>query len=209
MSAEDLFIVLGLAMVVLALVVSAIGIKSEKFPPGRGVMLAGIGVFAVLVGFTLVTAWQGGEDEQHHRDELRASGEEPTPADVMDEMLAATEEARLAAQGEEVAEGESTEEQDPGVETSTDGAAIFEEQGCAGCHVLAAAGSTGTVGPDLDAELNGESAAFVEESIVDPEAEIDEGYPGGVMPNNFGEELSPEELKALVDYIVQSVKSGA
>jgi mono/diheme cytochrome c family protein len=32
----------------------------------------------------------------------------------------------------------------------TNGEAIFKAAGCAGCHTLAAAGSTGTVGPNLD-----------------------------------------------------------
>jgi mono/diheme cytochrome c family protein len=205
MSSEDLFIVLGLVLVVLALIVSAIGIKAESFPPSRGLMLAGIAVFTVLIGGTLVFAWDGGEEEQEHRNELRASGEEPKPAEVMEEMLVATEETRLEVQGDQVAAGESTLEEEEGITSSTDGAAIFEEQGCAGCHTLAAAGSTTTVGPDLDVELKGEDAAFVEESIVDPEAEIDEGYPGGVMPNNFGEELSPQELDVLVTYILDSV----
>jgi mono/diheme cytochrome c family protein len=31
------------------------------------------------------------------------------------------------------------------------GAQVFAEQGCGSCHVLAAAGATGTVGPSLDA----------------------------------------------------------
>jgi mono/diheme cytochrome c family protein len=30
------------------------------------------------------------------------------------------------------------------------GAAIFKANGCGGCHTLKAAGSTGTVGPNLD-----------------------------------------------------------
>ena len=206
MSSEDLFIVLGLVLVVLALIVSAIGIRSEKFPPSRGVMLAGIGAFAVVIGFTLVFAWQGGEDEQEHRNELRASGEEPTPADVMAEMLAETEEAQLGAEGEAPVEGEPAEDEQA-VEASADGAAIFEEQGCAGCHVLAAAGSEGAVGPDLDVSLEGEDAAFIEAAIVDPEKEIEEGFPGGVMPSDFGEVLTPEELAALVSFIEESVNA--
>ena len=32
----------------------------------------------------------------------------------------------------------------------TDGEAIFKGAGCAGCHTLSAAGSTGTIGPNLD-----------------------------------------------------------
>ena len=52
---------------------------------------------------------------------------------------------------------------------------MFESQGCTGCHTLAAAGSTGTTGPDLDGALKGKSTAFIKESIVDPNAEIAEG----------------------------------
>ena len=156
------------------------------------------------MGATVVFAWSGAEDEQEHRNELQAAGEEPTPAEVMDEMLAATEEARGEAEGEIPVPGEPAEEEQ--AETaSADGAALFDEQGCAGCHVLAAAGSTGTIGPDLDAELQGEDAAFIEESIVDPEKEIVEGFPGGTMPDNFGETLSPEQIEALVAYIAESV----
>src|SRR5919106_381915 len=33
------------------------------------------------------------------------------------------------------------------------GASIFDEQGCSGCHTLAAAGSTADIGPDLDEVL--------------------------------------------------------
>ena len=35
-------------------------------------------------------------------------------------------------------------------EPGTDGKAIFKGAGCAGCHTLAAAGATGTIGPNLD-----------------------------------------------------------
>ena len=55
----------------------SIGIRSEKFPPSRGVLLAGVGASSCSSALTAVFAWQRGEDEQEHRDELRASGEEP------------------------------------------------------------------------------------------------------------------------------------
>lgn len=38
----------------------------------------------------------------------------------------------------------------PGLVTASDGKDIFKEAGCASCHTLAAAGATGTVGPNLD-----------------------------------------------------------
>jgi mono/diheme cytochrome c family protein len=88
------------------------------------------------------------------------------------------------------------------------GAQVFANNGCGGCHTLAAAGSGGTVGPDLDEALPGQSAAMIEESIADPNAEIVKGYPAGVMPQNFGETLSKKELEDLVQYLLQSTKGG-
>ena len=45
---------------------------------------------------------------------------------------------------------------------------------------------------------------FIRESIVDPSAEIAEGFEDGVMPQNFGDKLSKEELDALVKYLLES-----
>ena len=75
------------------------------------------------------------------------------------------------------------------------GAQVFANNGCGGCHTLAAAKSGGTVGPNLDEVLSGQSAAMIEESIVDPNAKIATGYPANVMPLNFGETLSPERTR--------------
>jgi mono/diheme cytochrome c family protein len=84
------------------------------------------------------------------------------------------------------------------------GAQVFANKGCAGCHTLAAAQSGGTVGPDLDEVLSGQSAAMIHEDIVDPDKVIAPGYPPSVMPLNFEETLSPEELDDLVQYLVES-----
>jgi cytochrome c oxidase subunit 2 len=95
-------------------------------------------------------------------------------------------------------------------EQATAGATVFEENGCGGCHEFAAAGSTGAAGPSLDdlaavAEEQGEEPeAFVEESIVDPDAFVAKGYSAGTMPTNFGETLTPEEITALVTYLLGS-----
>lgn len=89
------------------------------------------------------------------------------------------------------------------------GAQVFANNGCGGCHTLAAAKSGGTVGPDLDEVLSGQSAAMVHEDIVDPDKVIAPGYPPSVMPLNFGETLSPEELDDLVQYLVEETSGGA
>jgi mono/diheme cytochrome c family protein len=88
------------------------------------------------------------------------------------------------------------------------GAQVFANNGCGGCHTLAAANAGGQVGPNLDEELPGQSAAMVEKSIVDPNAEIVQGFPANVMPANYGQTLSPKELEDLVQYLLDSTAKG-
>lgn len=88
------------------------------------------------------------------------------------------------------------------------GAQVFANNGCGGCHIFAAAEAGGVTGPNLDEVLPGQQAAMIEESIVDPNAEIVKGYAANVMPPNFGEILSPEELKDLVQYLMEDSSGG-
>ena len=81
------------------------------------------------------------------------------------------------------------------------GKAVFAAQGCGSCHTFTPAGSTGAVGPNLDETLDGKDAAYVRRAIVDPNAEIAEGYSAGVMPQNYQEQLSPEQLDDLVAFL--------
>ena len=91
------------------------------------------------------------------------------------------------------------------------GAQVFANNGCSGCHTLAAANAGGTTGPDLDKTLPGQSAAQITQSIVDPNAKITPGYPSNVMPQNFKTLIPPAQLKQLVQYLISSTggaKSG-
>jgi mono/diheme cytochrome c family protein len=81
------------------------------------------------------------------------------------------------------------------------GALVFLQNGCAGCHTLAAAGSTGTVGPDLDQALPKQSAAMIKESIVDPDKKKTPGYPLGVMPSDFEQRIGSQQLDQLVSFL--------
>ena len=90
------------------------------------------------------------------------------------------------------------------------GQAVFAANGCASCHTFKPANATGTIGPDLDtapasdakADNNKDLAAFVKESITDPDAYIAKGYNKGLMPTNFDESLSSKQLNDLVAFIV-------
>jgi len=73
-----------------------------------------------------------------------------------------------------------------------DGAALFT-QNCAGCHVLTAANSTGTVGPNLD------TTTFDVAAIT---TQIENGK--GAMPG-FSGTLSAEEIEAIAEYVAASV----
>jgi cytochrome c oxidase subunit II len=92
--------------------------------------------------------------------------------------------------------------------TQANGAAIFKQQGCASCHALKAANAHGTIGPDLDklpayAKQAGKPLPeFVRESIVDPGAYIQPGFPNA-MPTTF-KNLPKSQLDALVQYLIQS-----
>jgi len=88
------------------------------------------------------------------------------------------------------------------------GAQVFANNGCDTCHTLKAANAGGTLGPDLDEVLAGQSFAMVEESIVDPNKEIAKGYPPNVMPSTFGQSISPDEIKQLTEYLLRETQGG-
>jgi mono/diheme cytochrome c family protein len=82
-------------------------------------------------------------------------------------------------------DGGGTAEGDPEA-----GKEVFASAGCGSCHVFADAGSTGTVGPDLDtSSVNFDGAV----------QQITDG--GGGMPP-FGGKLSEEEIANVAAYVV-------
>jgi cytochrome c oxidase subunit II len=96
-----------------------------------------------------------------------------------------------------------------GKTTGPPGLAVFQQNGCGGCHTFKPAGSTGNVGPDLDnlaqaakKANRGSEAQFVQESIVKPQAYLAPGYPDA-MPHIFGTQIPPDKLKQLVQYLVK------
>ena len=194
---ETAFYVLGITLTILAVIISFVGLRYDKFPQSRALMAACVTVFVVLVGATATFGWLNAEDETDHRTAEQEAGELQTPAEIVAEY-----EAGATAQAEEGEAPETGAEE----EAAVDGATLFESQGCAGCHTLAAANATGTTGPDLDTSLAGKDAAYIEESLVDPEAVVAEGFPGGIMPS-FAD-LPEADLQALVDYLSQSVGSN-
>ena len=95
------------------------------------------------------------------------------------------------------------------------GKAVFAANGCATCHTFKPAGATGAVGPDLDTapaesakrDNNMNLAAFIKQSIVDPNAYVAQGYTKGLMPTDFQSKLSSSQLNDLVAFILSGTKS--
>jgi mono/diheme cytochrome c family protein len=119
---------------------------------------------------------------------------------------------------EEAAVGETTTEAEPPPPGSTTqpgqpppppaaegdptaGKEVFLAQDCGNCHASSAAGTSGAIGPNLDESLQGDDAAFIRESIVEPNAETAEGYPANIMPQDYGEKLATKELDDLVAFL--------
>jgi len=100
------------------------------------------------------------------------------------------------------------------------GQAVFTGQGgCSGCHTLAAASATGTVGPNLDVRLRTDCAnpasqkvrgttlkQCIETAITKPYAYLPSGYSAGIMPSNFSQRLTPTQIQALVNFISSAAK---
>ena len=85
---------------------------------------------------------------------------------------------------------------------SNDGRALFVTLGCATCHELdgipQSKGSSD--GPALNG-INAKGADYIRASILDPSAEVVEGYEDGLMPQDFATQLSAEELDTLVTFL--------
>lgn len=88
------------------------------------------------------------------------------------------------------------------------GLALFTQAGCVACHTIQGV-STASVGPALDglasragSTVSGLSAEeYIHESIVDPNAYVVTGYSPDVMPQNFSEILTEEQVSDLVAFL--------
>ena len=89
---------------------------------------------------------------------------------------------------------EGTLPADTGAATEGDaanGKKVFASAGCGGCHTFAAAGSTGTVGPNLD------------DASVDVDAAVQQVKNGGGGMPAFGDRLSDQEIADVAAFVTQ------
>ena len=184
--------VVALVLVVFSLVVALVIPRRNPGFPGRN--LRAFVVVAALLVVAMLTAVEvfGAEHESE-------GGHEAVPTETTGE----TETGGDTATGPTETGGEA--EGNPAA-----GKEVFEsvQPSCGSCHTLEAAGSTQTLGPNLDEGLADKDAAFIRESIVNPDAEVTEGFPDSLMPEDYGDKLSDQELADLVAFLVQSTSGS-
>ena len=145
--------------------------RNPDFPGNR------LGLF-VLVASVLFVATMAGvvffakeEEEAHGAEATETHGTETG------EAPATTEDGSAEPEGDAAA-----------------GEAVFAEAGCGGCHALEAAGSSGTVGPNLD------------DSQPDYELVVERVTNGaGAMPS-FADQLDEGEIQNVAAYVVESTQ---
>ena len=159
--------------------------RDPDFPTERGLrwfVLACVVLFvAMMSGMLLLAREEEGEAAGGHGAETTETGTETGATET-----GGTETEAPATTGEGEAEGGDAEA----------GAAVFEEAGCGGCHTLEAAGSSGSIGPNLDDSQP--DAALVVDRVTNG---------AGAMPA-FGDRLSEEEIQNVAAYVVESTGGG-
>ena len=93
------------------------------------------------------------------------------------------------------------------------GAKLARRSGCATCHSLDGSRRPGPTWKGLYGQkralANGQEVvadeAYLRRAIVNPDAEIAQGFPKGMMPKDFTRKLSEEKLRAIIA-LIKSVR---
>jgi cytochrome c6 len=174
-------LVVALVFIAFALVVALVIPRSRPEFPAKwlGVFVAVcIGLFVAQMGAVLAMAELGPEEHAEGVEEPENGGTEPEPTEPEPTEPEPTEPEPTQPEPTEPPAGGST----------AVGKEIFVSN-CASCHTLAEAGTTGTVGPNLD------------EAMPSRELAVDRVTNGaGAMPS-FRDTLSEEQIAEVAAYV--------
>ena len=148
-------------------------------------------VVLLLGVLALVVAGCGGSEEVTPSPDTIEGTVTETPTEPATTEEEGTTTEATTTEGTTTEEGGATGEGDAAA-----GKEVFVAQGCGGCHTLAAAGSTGNIGPNLD------------EAMPDFELVVDRVTNGqGVMPS-FKDSLSEQQINDVAAYVSSSAGQG-
>ncbi len=99
--------------------------------------------------------------------------------------------------GEAMAKEEKKEEKKEPARTPQ---AVIEKYGCSACHKMTKDGMDPGLGPDLSKIGAARDKEYLRRAIVDPNAEIAEGF-SPMMPDTYKDQMTAGELELLVEYL--------
>ena len=192
---EIVLIVVAGVFIALALVASMVVPRTHPNFPGRSV---GWFVFGTIVLFaamlTAVVISTGSEEEEGGEAAVTESQPgETTPPPTESTETESTETGTGSTETETETEPTTTGGEEGGGNAAA-GKAVFTSAGCVNCHTLAAAGATGTVGPNLD------DAKPSADKVVE---RVTEGK--GVMPS-FKGQLSDQQIQDVAAFVSSSTR---
>ena len=175
-------VTVGLAFVVFALI-SAL-VLPRRYPdfPGKGLgwyVVVCVLFFIAMISAVLYFDREPSESSSGETTTTAASTAPTTTAPAATTTAPATTTTSTSAQGDPAA-----------------GKTVFASSGCGGCHTLKAAGSTGTVGPNLD-----QLKPPLDRIVV----QVENG--GGPMPA-FKGQLTDKQIQDVAAYVYASTHSS-
>ena len=187
---ETALVVVAASFIVFALVMALVVPRSRPSFPGNRLgifVVVCVLFFAAQLTAVLVLAEIGEADEPVA---------EETTTDTTDTTTSETTTTETTPPPTESQPTETTTETAEAAGDAVAGKEVFlGESGCSDCHTLADAGSTGTIGPNLDA---------VKPSYDKVVSQVTNG--GGVMPP-FGDKLTEEQIQDVAAYVSSVTQS--
>ena len=167
-TAKIVLLVVAVTFILFSLVVAMwVPRRRPDFPGDAKLSLFLVVTLALFAAQIGAVWWATGQEAEEHGEEAVPAETQPPPAET-----APPTETGPAAAGDPEA-----------------GAAVFAAAGCGACHVLADAGSSGAIGPNLDASQP--SYDLVLERVTNGK---------GAMPS-FSGQLDTEELADVAAYV--------
>ena len=186
---QTALLVVAASFIVFALVMALVVPRSRPSFPGNrlGIFLVVcVLFFAAQLTAVLVLAEIGEADEP-------AVAETTTTTETTTTQPTTTETTPTTTESQPT---ETTTETTQAAGDPVAGKEVFlGESGCSGCHTLADAGSTGTIGPNLDA---------IKPTYDKVVTQVTNG--GGVMPP-FGDKLTEEQIQDVAAYVSSVTQS--
>jgi plastocyanin len=160
---------------VIALIVSVIGLRSERFPTSRLALVAGVGLLVVLVAATTTSAVILAREEQRHRNEEAAHEEQETATEAEEAGESPKQLSEPGAEGAAPAEtGALSLEADAGGDLAFDTDTLDASAG----EVTIALDNPATLEHDVAIERDGEEIAksdLVSEGTTEVTADLEPG----------------------------------